>query len=204
MINLYTYNKKTLLFEKFHIPYKAFTVLIFCGIILFTVNVKLYFQIAEKDRIIAEKNKLIEEIKTPLGKSYDYITDLHKTIGFDLTDDEFLRFKGLANKYRGQIESAKVPATLVWYIAYRESRFIHTAKNDKSTAKGLFQFVDNTWNEVCKIKGYSKDSRFDADKQIKVMLDYLNIQYEKHKDWNKVVESYHGGRKLYDIKFLLK
>lgn len=44
--------------------------------------------------------------------------------------------------------SADLPEVLA--RSYCESRWQMTAKNPNSTAKGVFQFIDGTWNHYCK------------------------------------------------------
>jgi cell division protein FtsL len=165
--------------------------------------VELKTKIDEKEYIIESKNKKIELIKEPLRED-TYIEDLYRNIGFKLTKEEYNRFSKLALKYKTDIEKAKVPATLVWWTAYKESEFNPNAKNPESTAKGMFQFLDGTWNGVCKLKGYDRSGRFDEDKQIQVMLAYLNYLYNKYGSWEKSMVEYHGGEYQYPITFLFK
>ncbi len=58
-------------------------------------------------------------------------------------------------------------------IAYCESRFNINAKNNTSTAKGLYQFLDGTWKHYC------SGDRFDEDENIKCFMQL----YPKHKNW---------------------
>ena len=165
--------------------------------------VKFKSEIGEKEKIIKEKENRIKQINTPLREE-SYVEDLYKAIGFKLTEDEFERFSFLALKYRNQIEEAKVPATLVFWVFYKESRFNVKAENNNSTAKGLGQMLDGTWNEMCKMKGYSVDGRFNEQKQVTVTLDYLNYLYERYGSWDKTMEAYAGFKYHYPINFLLK
>ena len=165
--------------------------------------VKFKSEIGEKEKIIKEKENRIKQINTPLREE-TYVEDLYKAIGFKLTEDEFERFSFLALKYRNQIEEAKVPATLVFWVFYKESRFNVKAENNSSTAKGLGQMLDGTWNEMCKMKGYSIDGRFNEQKQVTVTLDYLNYLYERYGSWDKTMEAYAGFKYHYPVNFLLK
>ena len=165
--------------------------------------VKFKSEIGEKEKIIKEKENIIKQINTPLRED-TYVEDLYKAIGFKLTEDEFERFSFLALKYRNQIEEAKVPATLVFWVFYKESRFNVKAENNSSTAKGLGQMLDGTWNEMCKMKGYSIDGRFNEQKQVTVTLDYLNYLYERYGIWDKSMEAYAGFKYHYPVNFLLK
>ena len=165
--------------------------------------VKFKSEIGEKEKIIKEKENIIKQINTPLREEYS-VEDLYKARGFKLTKEQYERFSFLALKYRNQIEEAKVPATLVFWVFYKESRFNVKAENNSSTAKGLGQMLDGTWNEMCKMKGYSIDGRFNEQKQVTVTLDYLNYLYERYGGWDKTMEAYAGFKYHYPINFLLK
>lgn len=202
----YKFNPEKLDFEVTNIllKYKLIltVILILFGATL-TSTISYKKDIEEKEKIIKENNDRLRLIKEPLRKEF-YIQDLYKAIGFKLTKEQYNRFSELALKYREQIEEAKVPATLVWYTAYRESKFEIVAENENSTAKGIFQFVIGTWNEMCKMKGYNLEGRFNEQKQVTVMLDYLNYLYAKEKSWKQVMKSYCGGELHYPVNFLLK
>ncbi len=202
----YVFNKEKLDFEVTNVllKYKVFlTVLLILFGATLTSAVSFKKEIAEKERIIKEKEEKIRLVKEPLRKEY-YIQDLYNAIGFKLNKKQFNTFSELALKYRDQIEEAKVPATLVWYIAYKESRFDVNAKNSNSSASGLFQVIDNTWNGVCKMKGYSLDGRFNEQKQVTVVLDYLNYLYEKNGSWKDTMKAYGGNKFHYPVLFLFK
>ena len=202
----YKFNKEKLEYELTNVvlKWKSVTLILFLSVFLLSfVTVKTKLEIAEKDKIIKQKENRLKLIKEPLREE-TYLEDLHKSIGFNLTKEEYKRFSRLALKYKEQIEEAKVPATLVWWIAYKESRFNIKEENPNSTAKGMYQFLNGTWNEICKMKGYSVDGRFNEQKQVTVMLDYLNYLYNKYGNWEEAVEEYHGGIYHYPVNFLLK
>ena len=46
-------------------------------------------------------------------------------------------------------EEYEVPYRLAYELAKFESRLNPTAENPKSTAKGVYQFLDGTWKEFC-------------------------------------------------------
>ena len=153
--------------------------------------------------VIKQKEKRIALIKEPLRED-TYVQDLYKNIGFKLSPSQYKKFSELALKYRTKIEDAKVPVTLVYWVAFKESRFDVNARSSESTAKGMFQFIDGTWNSMCKFKGVSHGGRFDEEKQFDIMLVYLNHQYHKEKSWKRVMYNYHGGEYLYPTNFLFK
>lgn len=68
-------------------------------------------------------------------------------------------------------------------LIYRESKWNSEAKNPKSTAYGLGQFLNSTWKTV----GCEKTS--DPYKQIDCTLDYVEARYKTPqgaiKFWNK-------------------
>lgn len=60
-------------------------------------------------------------------------------------------------------------------IVDRESDYLHTAQNPKSTAYGIGQFLDSTWESV----GCVKTS--DPYKQVDCMVAYIDLRYETPK-----------------------
>jgi len=205
-MTLFKYDSENLVYRKTNkiLKYRVIVAVLFISFGATLVSaVQFKSEIGEKEKIIREKENRIKQINSPLREEY-YVEDLYKAIGFKLTEDEFERFSFLALKYRNQIEEAKVPATLVFWVFYKESRFNVKAENKYSTAKGLGQMLDGTWNEMCKMKGYSIDGRFNEQKQVTVVLDYLNYLYERHGNWNKTMEAYAGFKYHYPVNFLLK
>ena len=202
----YKYNEDKLMFEKTYkvLKYKFITVLLLSTLCFICISaIKLKTEKEELKLKVLKKEQRIKAIKQPLREE-TYVKDLVEAIGFKLTEDEFERFSFLALKYRNQIEEAKVPATLVFWVFYKESRFNVKAENNSSTAKGLGQMLDGTWNEMCKMKGYSIDGRFNEQKQVTVTLDYLNYLYERYGSWGKSMEAYAGFKYHYPVNFLLK
>jgi len=210
---MYKFNENKLLFEKTNILFKYKIVI---GVLLLSVFIlsfsaikttvrkeELKEVISKKDSLIQIKNNRIKAIKEPLREE-TYVEDLYKNIGFKLTKEQYKRFSYLALKYKTQIEEAKVPATLVWWTSYKESRFDINAKSTESTACGQFQFLKGTWEDVCKMEGFSKEGRFKEEKQVTVMLAYLNYLYRKYGSWERGMVEYHGGEYQYPIKFLFK
>lgn len=57
-------------------------------------------------------------------------------------------------------------------LIYRESNWKHTAKNPKSSAYGIGQFLTSTWKTV----GCEKTD--DPYRQIDCMLDYIELRYK--------------------------
>ncbi len=184
---LFKYDSENLVYRRTNktLKYRIIVAVLFISFGATLVSaVKFKYEIGEKEKIIKEKENRIKQINTPLREEY-YVEDLYKAIGFKLTKEQYERFSFLALKYRNQIEEAKVPATLVFWVFYKESRFNVKAENNSSTAKGLGQMLDGTWNEMCKMKGYSIDGRFNEQKQVTVTLDYLNYLYERYGSWDK-------------------
>lgn len=203
---LFKYDSENLVYRRTNkiLKYRIIITVLFISFGATLVSaVKFKSEIGEKEKIIKEKENRIKQINTPLREE-TYVEDLVEAIGFKLTEDEFERFSFLALKYRNQIEEAKVPATLVFWVFYKESRFNVKAENNNSTAKGLGQMLDGTWNEMCKMKGYSVDGRFNEQKQVTVTLDYLNYLYERYGSWGKSMEAYAGNKLHYPFHFLVK
>lgn len=202
----FKYNKEKLIFEKTYkvLKYKAVStclLLFFAGTLISAIQLKAEKEILKQ--VIEQKDNRIAEIVQPLREE-TYVEDLYKNIGFTLTDKQYKKFSELALKYRNQIEEAKVPATLVWWVAYKESGFDVNAKSSTSTACGKFQFLKGTWSDMCKFKGVDTSGRFNEQKQVDIMLTYLNYHYHKEKDWKQVMSNFHGHQYLYPVKFLLK
>ena len=203
---LFKYDSENLVYRRTNktLKYRIIVAVLFISFGATLVStVKFKSEIGEKEKIIKEKENIIKQINTPLREE-TYVEDLYRAIGFKLTKEQYERFSFLALKYRNQIEEAKVPATLVFWVFYKESRFNVKAENNNSTAKGLGQMLDGTWNEMCKMKGYSIDGRFNEQKQVTVTLDYLNYLYERYGSWDKTMEAYAGFKYHYPVNFLLK
>jgi hypothetical protein len=202
----YRFNKEKLLFEKTYkvLKYKIVSIiLLLClsGTLLSAITLKSKADVLKQ--IVKEKEKRISLIKQPLREE-TYVKDLYNSIGFKLTPKQYKTFERLSLKYKNKIEEAKVPATLVWWIGYKESRFNPEATNKESSAKGQFQFLDGTWNTMCKLKGVSKQGRFDEEKQVDILLTYLNYLYNKYGNWSDSMKEYHGGEYQYPVTFLFK
>ena len=203
---LYKYDKENLVFKKTYklIKYKVIVAVISISLAGTLISaIKLKTEVIEKEQIIKQKEERIKTIKQPLREE-TYVEDLYKNIGFTLTNEQYTRFSELALKYRSQIEEAKVPATLVWWVAYKESRFNVKAENDSSTAKGLYQFLDGTWGSMCKLNGENIDGRFNEEKQVRIMLVYVNYLYNRYQSWEKVMSAYRGFQPHYKTRFLFK
>lgn len=210
---MYKFNQEKLLFEKTNTLFKyrvIIGVLILSVFILSFVAIKVTVKkeelkevIYKKDSLIQVKNNRIKFIKEPLREEC-YVEDLYKAIGFKLTDKQYKRFTELALKYRNQIEEAHVPATMIWYVAYKESRFNVNAKNTESSSRGLFQFINSTWNSMCKLAGENTNGRFDEEKQVRIMLVYVNYLYNRYHSWEKVCGAFRGFEPHYKTKFLFK
>lgn len=212
-MSLFRFNEDKLAFEKTNIliKHKLLIGVLLLSIFLLSFSVikikieskELQQEISIRDSTIVAKNNRIAFIKEPIRED-NYVEDLYKNIGFKLNKEQYKRFSYLATKYRNDIEEAHVPATLVWWVAFKESRFNINAQNSESTAKGMFQFLNGTWNTICKMEATDKGGRFNEEKQVKVMLAYLNYLYNKHGSWSKSMVEYHGGEYQYPITFLFK
>ena len=205
MKKIYTFNSETLEPEIVNtVKYKAYFV---GSLLLFFILLSSFIsakkEISEKDLTIQEKDRRINQIETPLREDF-YIEDLVIAIGHKFSPKELEQIEDIAYRYKDKVEEAKIPMTLLIWIAYKESRFDSKAKNPNSTACGFFGFVDGTWNEMCKLKGVKTSGRFDEDKQVDILITYLNYLYERKGSWELVMKSYHGGTLQYPFKFLVK
>lgn len=203
---IYKFDSNNLLFKKTNIllKWKLFTFSLF--IIIGFLMISATHVMSKKEKLeseLKEKERMISLFKEPFKKE-NYIPDLKECIGFKLNRKEHQKFTSFALKYRDIIDENHVPATLVWWIAYKESRFDSKAQNASSTASGLFGFTDGTWKEMCKIKGFPTSNKNNEDKQVKILITYLNYLYSKYGSWEKSMNEYHGGKYLYPTKFLFK
>lgn len=206
-MKIYKYNKETLLFEETNVLkqsnlnlYGLFSVFV---LVSFLAAYSL-FMVKDLQEQLDKKQEIIEILNNPLPKDSTYTDNLKKIIGFKLTEEQDSIFNILSLKYRDDIEKAHIPATLVWWVFYKESGFNVNAKNSKSSAKGLGQMIDKTWNLSCKMAGEDNSGRFDEKKQVRITLVYLNYLYNKYGDWKQSMNEYHGGKYHYPVNFLLK
>jgi len=203
---LFKYDSENLVYKRTNkiLKYRVIVAVLFISFGATLISaVQFKSEIGEKEKIIREKENRIKQINSPLREEY-YVEDLIQAIGHNFTEKEKLQVEDLALRHREKIEKAKVPMSLVVWIAYKESRFDIKAKNPASTACGLFGFVDGTWNEMCKLKGVGTEGRFNEDKQVDILITYLNYLYNKHGDWKAVMVKYHGGELQYPFSFLIK
>lgn len=209
---MYKLNPETLLWEldeqtvfEFN-TLKKLLIVLMVGIIFFMFYFNSYAQ-KTKDTILQQQNE-IKCLKSNLEhfqiKSQDSVTeykDFRKTLPLKLTTQEEKRLHYLYFKYKDLINKHHCPHNLIWYIAYKESNFKVDAKNSKSTATGLFQFILGTWNNMCKRGGMSTAGRQNEAKQVEVMCIYLDYLFEKYKDWRKVHNEYCGGKIVYKLPY---
>ena len=203
---MYKFDSENLVYVKTNklLKYRVIVAVLFLSVsFLSFVTAKSHLEIAEKENIIKQKENRIKEITSPLREDV-YIDDLIKAIGYNFTEKEKLQVEDLALTYKDKLEKAKIPMTLVVWIAYKESRFDHKAKNPNSSACGLFGFVEGTWNEMCKLKGVSTEGRYNKDKQVEVLITYLNYLYNRYGDWKTVMKAYGGNKIHYPFNFLVK
>lgn len=69
-------------------------------------------------------------------------------------------------------------------IAQCESNYDPTAKNPSSSASGVFQFIDSTWEHYC------EGDVFNEDDNIKCALDIMKER--GYKDWNASRHCWYG------------
>jgi hypothetical protein len=170
----------------------------------------MHNSVKDLENQLKEKERIITIMKTPIREDH-YVNDLKENILLILSQKEKQEFRGkeerfseLALKYKDEISKAHIPATLVWYIGFKESRFNFKAKNPNSTATGMFGFIDSTWNTMCKRKGVPVKDKYNEEKQVEILIEYLNYQYDINNNWHTVMKKYHGGSLQYQFNFLIK
>lgn len=71
------------------------------------------------------------------------------TLGYLLWESEVKKKKPIADLIQTMALFSEVDSSTALSIAYCESELDPEARNPKSTAKGLYQFLDGTWSSSC-------------------------------------------------------
>jgi hypothetical protein len=180
------------------------------GVIISFLVIVLYFNSEaqkHKDTIKYQEAKIkdlnlkisyLENFKKDSNVEYSIF---RKSINIQLSEFKEKKLRHLYFKYKQIISNHNIPANLVWYIAIKESNLDVNAKNPKSSATGLFQFINSTWKEMCKRGGMDISGRFNEEKQVKVMLFYLDFLYNKYGNWKDVHKEYVGNVIMYKLPY---
>jgi hypothetical protein len=201
---MYSYNKETLQFE----PNKNFKKIILIIIFLLIGLCLTLSSAISKNKMISQleaksktQHKIINVLQNKPKDSAEEYKFFRSSLGksIDPTKQEENRLKHLYFKYKDLINAYKVPHNLVWYKAFKESRLNPNAKNGVSSAKGMFQFIDQTWKGMCKKGGLNLLGRMNEAQQVEVMCIYLNYLYDKYGNWERVHNEYCGGVITYNI-----
>lgn len=201
---LYYYDSESLTFEKgkwLNGLYLSFllNILIIAG--LFSNNVSINMKYANVLNILKQKEKTIKHLEVKSQDSATEYADFRRSLPLHLTLKEEKRLHNLYFTYKPLIDKHHCPHNLIWYIAYKEGRFNTTSKNPTSSAQGMFQFINGTWNNMCKRGGMDIGGRYNEAKQVKVMCIYLDYLFDKYKDWKKVHSEYCGGVIVYKLPY---
>ncbi len=180
------------------------------GVIISFLVIVLYFNSEaqkHKDTIKYQEAKIkdlnlkisyLENFKKDSNVEYSIF---RKSINIQLSEFKEKKLRHLYFKYKQLINNHNIPANLIWYIAIKESNLDVNAKNPKSSATGLFQFINSTWKEMCKRGGMDISGRFNEEKQVKVMLFYLDFLYNKYGNWRDVHKEYVGNVIMYKLPY---
>jgi hypothetical protein len=180
------------------------------GVIISFLVIVLYFNSEaqkHKDTIKYQEAKIkdlnlkisyLENFKKDSNVEYSIF---RKSINVQLSEFKEKKLRHLYFKYKQLINNHNIPANLIWYIAIKESNLDVNAKNPKSSATGLFQFINSTWKEMCKRGGMDISGRFNEEKQVKVMLFYLDFLYNKYGNWKDVHKEYVGNVIMYKLPY---
>ena len=180
------------------------------GVIISFLVIVLYFNSEaqkHKDTIKYQEAKIkdlnlkisyLENFKKDSNIEYSIF---RKSINVQLSEFKEKKLRYLYFKYKQLINNHNIPANLIWYIAIKESNLDVNAKNPKSSATGLFQFINSTWKEMCKRGGMDISGRFNEEKQVKVMLFYLDFLYNKYGNWRDVHKEYVGNVIMYKLPY---
>ena len=201
---LYYYDNDTLTFEKgkwLNGLYISFllNILIVAG--LLSNNVSVNMKYLNVINVLRQKENTIKHLEVKSQDSATEYADFRRCLPLKLTLNEEKRLNYLYFTYKNLIEKHHCPHNLIWYIAYKEGRFNTNSKNSISSAKGMFQFINGTWNNMCKRGGMDVFGRNNEIKQVKVMCIYLDYLFDKYKDWTKVHKEYCGGVIMYKLPY---
>ncbi len=94
----------------------------------------------------------------------------------------------LIEKYSDEYD---VPYKLAYELARAESKFNPTAKNPKSSAKGIYQFINSTW------KGSCDGNVLEAEHNIKCAMELIGSGKIQHWTADQYIRL-----KLWDLGFL--
>jgi hypothetical protein len=193
---LYYYDRDSLTFKKGKWINGLYLSLILNMLIiagLLSNNVSVNMKYTNMLSILKQKEKTIKHLEVKSQDSATEYTDFRRSLPLKLTLKEEKRLNHLYFTYKSLIDKHHCPHNLLWYIAFKESRLNLNAKNSSSSAKGMFQFINGTWNVMCKRAGLNTTNRYDEYKQVKIMCVYLDYLFDKYKDWQLVHKEYTGG-----------
>ena len=193
---LYYYDRDSLTFKKGKWINGLYLSLILNMLIiagLLSNNVSVNMKYTNMLSILKQKEKTIKHLEVKSQDSATEYTDFRRSLPLKLTLKEEKRLNHLYFTYKSLIDKHHCPHNLLWYIAFKESRLNLNAKNSSSSAQGMFQFINSTWNAMCKRGGMDISGRFNEAKQVKVMCIYLDFLFEKYKNWQLVHKEYTGG-----------
>lgn len=170
----------------------TFILLISCLVVILDYNGYTEGLKSQNSILINRVESLINRGGITQDKKYQmFIANIKKYE--PITNIEEIKLKRLFYTYYSVIEKSHIPHEYMWYIAIKESRLNTKAKNNQSTAKGMFQFLNGTWELMCKRKGTDIGGRYDEKKQVVIMVEYVNYLYLKHKNWYKLFQEYAGS-----------
>jgi hypothetical protein len=201
---LYYYDRDSLTFKKGKWINGLYLSLILNVIIiagLLSNNVSVNMKYANVLHILKQKETTIKHLEVKSQDSATEYTDFRRSLPLKLTLKEEKRLNYLYFTHKSLIDKHHCPHNLLWYIAFKESRLNLNAKNSSSSAKGMFQFINGTWNAMCKRGGMDVLNRYSEEKQVKIMCIYLDYLFDKYKDWKKVHSEYCRGVILYTLPY---
>ena len=193
---LYYYDRDSLTFKKGKWINGLYLSLILNMLIiagLLSNNVSVNMKYTNMLSILKQKEKTIKHLEVKSQDSATEYTDFRRSLPLKLNLKEEKRLNYLYFTHKSLIDKHHCPHNLLWYIAFKESRLNLNAKNSSSSAKGMFQFINGTWNVMCKRAGLNTTNRYDEYKQVKIMCVYLDYLFDKYKDWQLVHKEYTGG-----------
>lgn len=201
---MYSYNPKTLQFEpnnNFKKLIALLILLLFLVFLLLSSSISKGQMVEKLKKATDVQNKIINILQNKPKDSVEEYMFFRNSLKHSInpTPQEEKRLKHLYFKYKDLINAYKVPHNLVWYKAFKESRLNPNAKNNSSSAKGMFQFIDETWKVMCKKGGLNVAGRLNEAQQVEVMCIYLNYLYDKYGNWERVHNEYCGGVLTYSV-----
>ena len=174
--------------------YRLFFILLFSIITnstLYAVKFKpasIHINLADEIDVLQQLDIDLDFIKDPLYAKMKWNIDNYDIHYFAkaIKNDHVI-----IDTLKSMIDKANIPDTFL-YMAMIESKFLTTAKSNKSAA-GLWQLMPNTAKHLKLTIDKNIDERLDPVKSTKVAIQYLQYLHSRFHKWYLVAMAYNCG-----------